>query len=91
MYGAAHGLSRKDLPQEKKPKTGITIASVSYEQIGGLLLLAAATETGLLTQLEQALPPAPDPTLAPPSLHAMNSTDKRGSERSLPRLKPDEN
>jgi len=32
-----------------------------------LLLLAAATETGLLTQLEQALPPAADPALAPPS------------------------
>jgi hypothetical protein len=32
-----------------------------------LLLLAAATETGLLTQLEQALPPAADPAVAPPS------------------------
>ncbi len=30
-------------------------------------MLAAVTETGLLTQLEQALPPAADPTLAPPS------------------------
>jgi len=30
-------------------------------------LLAAATETGLLTQLEQALPPAAGPALAPPS------------------------
>jgi len=34
---------------EKKPKTGTTIASGSYEQAGGLLLLAAATETSLLT------------------------------------------
>ena len=33
------------------------IASGYHEQAGGLLLLAAATETGLLTQLEQALPP----------------------------------
>lgn len=32
-----------------------------------MLLLAAATETDLLTQLEQALPPAADPALAPPS------------------------
>jgi hypothetical protein len=33
-------------------------------QASGLLLLAAATETGLLTQLEQALPP-PDPARLP--------------------------
>jgi hypothetical protein len=37
------------------------IASGYHEQAGGLLLLAAATETGLLTQLEQALPPPPVP------------------------------
>ncbi len=30
-----------------------------------MLLLAAATQTGLLTQLEQALPPAPDPSCLP--------------------------
>lgn len=30
-----------------------------------MLLLAAATETGLLTQLEQALPPVPDPPCLP--------------------------
>ncbi len=64
---AAYGLSRKNPPREKKPKTGLIIASGSHEQAGGLLLLAAATETGLLTQLEQALPPVPDPTLVSPS------------------------
>ena len=63
----ANGIDSNDmngqtLPREKKPKTGVTIASRSHEQAGGLLLLAAATETGLLTQLEQALPPP----LAPP-------------------------
>lgn len=30
-----------------------------------MLLLAAATETGLLTHLEQALPPPPDPPCLP--------------------------
>jgi hypothetical protein len=64
---AAHGLSRQAPLREKKPQTGVTIASGSHEQAGGLLLLAAATETGLLTQLEHALPPAADPALAPPS------------------------
>src|SRR5258706_12837233 len=43
----------------------MVIASGSHEQAGGLLLLAAATETGLLTQLEQALPPPPDPPRLP--------------------------
>jgi hypothetical protein len=35
----------------------MVIASGYHEQAGGLLLLAAASETDLLTQLEQALPP----------------------------------
>ena len=51
--------------EKKKPKTGLTIASGYHEQAGGLLLLAAATETGLLTQLEQALPSAPDSRFLP--------------------------
>jgi hypothetical protein len=38
----------------KKPEVGFTIASGSHEQAGGLLLLAAATETDLLTHLELA-------------------------------------
>jgi len=38
---------------------GLTIAPGSHEQAGGLLRFSAATETGLLTQLEQALPPPP--------------------------------
>jgi len=62
---AAHGLSGQALPREKTPKTGLMIASGYHEQAGGLLLLAAATETGLLTQLEQALPPGPDPPCLP--------------------------
>lgn len=62
---AAHGLSRKDPPREKKLKKGLTIASGSNVQAGGLLLEASATETGLLTQLEQALPPARDPHRLP--------------------------
>ena len=37
----------------------------SHEQVGSLLLLAAANETGLLTQLEQALPSVPDPMYLP--------------------------
>ena len=41
------------------------IASGYHEQTGSLLLLAAATETGLLTQLEQALPPPADPACLP--------------------------
>ena len=36
-----------------------------HEQAGGLLLLAAATETDLLPQLEQALPTALDPACPP--------------------------
>jgi hypothetical protein len=36
-----------------------------HEQAGGLLLLAAAAETGLLTQLEQALPIATTPAHPP--------------------------
>jgi hypothetical protein len=39
--------------------------------------LAAATETGLLTQLEQALPPAADPALAPPSFPLASSAAVR--------------
>ncbi|GHO72371.1 hypothetical protein KSD_01420 [Ktedonobacter sp. SOSP1-85] len=62
---AAHGLSRQAPPREKTPKTGLMIASGHHEQAGGLLLLAAATETGLLTPLEQALPPAPDSPCLP--------------------------
>lgn len=49
--------------EKKKPETGMVIASGYHEQAGGLLLLAAATETGLLTQLEQALPPPPVPSV----------------------------
>lgn len=60
---AAHGLSRQPVPREKKQKTGLVIASGYHEQTGGLLLLAAATETGLLTQLEQALPPPGVPSV----------------------------
>src|SRR5438034_379984 len=41
------------------------IASGYHEQAGSLLRFSAATETGLLTQLEEALPPAPDPTCLP--------------------------
>lgn len=62
---AAHGLSCQVPPREKTPQTGLRIASGYHEQAGGLLLLAAATETGLLTQLEQALPPASDPPCLP--------------------------
>ena len=62
---ATHGLSRMPVPREKKPKTSFTITSGSHEQAGGLLLLAAATETGLLSHLEQALPPPPDPPCLP--------------------------
>lgn len=51
--------------EKKKSKPGLTIPSGYHEQAGGLLLLAAATETGLLTQLEQALPPAPNPRCLP--------------------------
>ncbi len=40
----------------------MVIASGYHEQAGGLLLLAAATETGLLTQLEQTLPPSAVPS-----------------------------
>lgn len=36
-----------------------------HEQVGGLLLLVAATETGLLTQLEKALPTGTTPAHAP--------------------------
>jgi hypothetical protein len=41
------------------------IESGTHEQAGGVLLLAAATETGLLTQLEHALPTAPAPARPP--------------------------
>ena len=62
---AAHGLSRQAPPREKKSKEGLAIASGYHEQAGSLLRFSAATETGLLTQLEEALPPAPDPTCLP--------------------------
>ncbi len=62
--------------EKKSRKTGITIASGAHEQAGGLLLLAAATETGLLTQLEQALPPSPAPP-APPYLPLAGSAAVR--------------
>jgi hypothetical protein len=39
---------------------GVKPCSGYHEQAGGLLLLAATTETGLLTQLEHALPSPPD-------------------------------
>ena len=61
----AHGVRRQAPLREKKSKTGMVIPSGYHEQAGGLLLLAAATETGLLTQLEQALPPALDPLCLP--------------------------
>src|SRR5712671_5952035 len=62
---ASLGLSRKLLPREKKPKNGLSIEPGYHEQVGGLLLLAAATETGLLTQLEKALPTGTTPAHAP--------------------------
>ena len=46
------GLTRKPVPREKKPKTSFAITPGYHEQAGGLLLLEAATETGLLIQLE---------------------------------------
>lgn len=52
---ASLGLTRKPMPREKKPKS--VSAEPGYsEGAGGLLLLAAASETGLLAQLEKALP-----------------------------------
>ena len=51
--------------REKQAKAGLTIARGYHEQAGSLLFLAAAAETGLLTQLEHALPPAPDPYCLP--------------------------
>ncbi len=62
---ATHGVRRVPLPREKKSKTGLVLPSGYHEQAGGLLLLAAATETGLLTQLQQTLPPPPDPGRLP--------------------------
>jgi transposase len=58
---AAHGVRRVPPRREKQTKAGLTIARGYHEQAGSLLLLAAAAETSLLTQLEQVLPPAPDP------------------------------
>jgi hypothetical protein len=53
---AAYGLSRWTIPREKKPKTGIFIASGSHEQAqGACSRLSAATETGLLTQKAYSL------------------------------------
>jgi hypothetical protein len=60
---AARGLTRTPVPREKKSQTSFAIAAGSHERAGGLLLLAAATETGLLTQLEQACHPQPRPHL----------------------------
>ena len=54
----------------------MAIVSGYHEQAGGLLLLAAATETGLLTQLEQALPPPPVPP-APACLPLVGSSAVR--------------
>jgi hypothetical protein len=48
-----------------------------------LLLLAAATETGLLTQLEQALPPAADPAVAPvPATLYIRSKNQEGNSHT---------
>ena len=55
---------------------GMMIASGSHEHAGGLLLLAAATETGLLTQFEHALP-SPPVSPAPPSLPLAGSAAVR--------------
>lgn len=49
------GLSRPRVLREKKPKR-VSLEPGSSESAGGLLRLAAASETGLLTQLENALP-----------------------------------
>ena len=62
---AAHGVRRVPPLRVKQAKAGLTIARGYHEQAGSLLLLVAAAETGLLTQLEQALPPAPDPHCLP--------------------------
>lgn len=51
---ASLGLSRKLVPRKKKPKS-VSVEPGYSEGAGGLLLLAAATETGLLTQLEAGL------------------------------------
>ncbi len=61
------GLSRCRVPREKKPKTSLSIEPGYHEQAGGLLLLAAASETGLITQPGEALPtevPSAHPPLA---------------------------
>jgi transposase len=52
---ASLGLSRKPVPREKKPKS-VSVEPGDSEGAGGLLRLPAASETGLLTQLENALP-----------------------------------
>lgn len=52
---ASLGLTRKLVPREKKPKS-ISVEPGYRQGAGGLLLLAAAIETDLLTQLENALP-----------------------------------
>ncbi|HZR41023.1 MAG TPA: hypothetical protein VFB12_12945 [Ktedonobacteraceae bacterium] len=61
---ASLGLTRKPVPREKKPKS-VSIEPGYSEGAGGLLLLAAATETGLLTQLENALPTEVTPVRPP--------------------------
>ncbi len=52
---------------DAKKTTSVSVEPGNSEGVGGLLLLAAATETGLLRQLEHALPTemtAPRPPLA---------------------------
>ncbi len=63
--GAAHRRASRSSTARKAGKSGPDDCRGYHEQAGSLLLLAAAAETGLLTQLEQALPPAPDPHCLP--------------------------
>jgi hypothetical protein len=51
---ASLGLTRKPIPREKKPPS-VSVEPGDREGAGGLLLLAAANETSLLPQLEEAL------------------------------------
>jgi hypothetical protein len=59
------GIDSPDCTARKKSPKAMRIEPGYHEQAGGLLLLAAATETGLLPQLEQALPTALDPACPP--------------------------
>lgn len=61
---ASLGLIRKPAPREKKPKN-VSVEPGYSEVAGGLLLLAAATGTGLLTQLTNALPTETIPARPP--------------------------